>query len=331
MRVLVLSRTETESLLDLDALRHALRAAMTDLSAGRASMPPRIAAMVPDRGLLAAMTAHLQGSGGLAAKLVSLFPANAGTRLPTHQAVVIVFDADCGEPLALLDGTSITTLRTAAGSALSAELLAREDAATMAILGTGVQARAHAEAMVRVRPIQRIRVAGRNPDRVASLCSALQDSLGLPVVAADDYADACADADLICAATHSPDPVVHRDCLRPGAHVTSVGYNTAGREVDSASVADALVVVESRDAVLAPPPSGSNDLRAPIEEGLIGPEHIHAEVGELLMGTKPGRTSPDQITLYKSVGVAAQDVAAAHLVLNAVRERSVGLQVDLST
>ena len=159
----------------------------------------------------------------LAAKLVSLFPANAGTRLPTHQAVVIVFDADCGEPQALLDGTSITTLRTAAGSALSAELLAREDAATLAILGTGVQARAHAEAMVRVRRIQLIRVAGRNPDRVASLCGALQDSLGIPALGADNYQDACADADLICAATHSPDPVVRREYLKPGVHVTSVG------------------------------------------------------------------------------------------------------------
>ena len=330
MLVLVLSRTETESLLDLDALRHALRAAMADVSAGRVSMPPRIAAMVPDQGLLAAMAAHLQGSGGLAAKLVSLFPANAGTRLPTHQAVVIVFDADCGEPLALLDGTSITTIRTAAGSALSAELLAREDAATLAILGTGVQARAHAEAMVRVRPIQRIRVAGRNRDRVVSLCSVLQDSLGIPALGADSYADACADADLICAATHSPDPVVRRDCLRPGVHVTSVGYNTDGREVDSASVTDALVVVESREAVLAPPPSGSNDLREPIHEGLIGPEHIHAEIGELILGTKPGRTSADQITLYKSVGIAVQEVAAAHLVLTAARERGLGLQVDLS-
>jgi len=328
--VLVLSHTETESLLDLDALRHALRATMEDVSAGRVSMPPRIAAMVPDRGLLAAMPAHLQGSGGLAAKLVSLFPGNAGTCLPTHQAVVIVFDADCGEPLALLDGVSITTLRTAAGSALSAELLAREDAATLAILGTGVQARAHAEAMVRVRPIQRIRVAGRNPERVASLCSVLQDSLGIPALAADNYADACADADLICAASHSPDPVVRRGYLRPGVHVTSVGYNTAGRELDSASVTDALVVVESRDAVLASPPSGSNDLRAPIQEGLIGPEHIHAEIGELLMGTKTGRTSSDQITLYKSVGIAAQDVAAAHLLLKAAAERGLGLQVDLS-
>jgi ornithine cyclodeaminase/alanine dehydrogenase-like protein (mu-crystallin family) len=327
--VLVLSRTETESLLDLDGLRHALRAAMVDVSAGRGSMPPRIAAMVADSGLLAAMPAHLP-AGGLAAKLVSLFPGNAGGPLPTHQAVVVVFDPDSGQPLALMDGTSITTLRTAAGSALSAELLAREDAATLAILGTGVQARAHAEAMVRVRPIHRIRVAGRNRDHAASLSSALQAALGIPVQAVDTYAEACAGADVICAATHSPDPVVRRDYVRAGTHVTSVGYNTAGREVDSATVVDAVVVVESRQAVLAPPPAGSNDLRTPMQEGLIGPEHIDAEIGELVLGTRAGRGSPAQITLYKSVGIAAQDVAAAHLVLDAARERNVGLEIDLS-
>jgi len=160
--------------------------------------------MVADGGLLAAMPAYL-ATGGLAAKLVSLFPGNAGGPLPTHQAVVVVFDADSGQPVALMDGTSITTLRTAAGSALSAELLAREDAATLAILGTGVQARAHAEALVRVRPIQRIRVAGRNREHAALLSSVLQDSLGIPVQAVDSYAEACADADLVCAATHSAD------------------------------------------------------------------------------------------------------------------------------
>ncbi len=329
--VLVLSRTETEHLLDLDALRHALREAMQDVSADRASVPPRIAAMVPDRGLLAAMPAHLPSTGGLAAKLVSLFPGNAQGPLPTHQAVVVVFDPDSGEPLALMDGTSITTLRTAAGSALSAELLAREDAETLAILGTGVQARAHAEAMVRVRPIRQIRVAGRNRERVAALASALGDSLRMDVRPVDTYAEACADADVVCAATHSPDPVVHRDALKPGVHVTSVGYNTAGREVDSATVVDALVVVESREAVLAPPPAGSNDLSVPMEEGLIGPGHIHAEIGELLMGTETGRSSPDQITLYKSVGIAAQDVVASNLVLSAARERRLGLEVDLAS
>ena len=328
--MLLLSRVETESLMDLDALRYALRGAMEDVSAGRGSMPPRIAAILPARGLLAVMPAYLSAGERLAAKLVSLFPGNAGTSLATHQAVVIVFDAGSGEPLALLDGTSITTLRTAAGSALSAELLAPEDASTMAILGTGVQARAHAEAMIRVRPIQGIRVAGRNWERAVSLSSELQHTLKIDVRAVETYAAACANADLICAATHSPDPVVHRDYLKPGAHVTSVGYNMAGREVDSATVSDALVVVESRDAALAPPPAGSNDLTVPIQEGLIGPDHIHAEIGELLLGTKPGRSSKDQITLYKSVGIAAQDVVAASLVLDAARERNLGLEVDLS-
>jgi alanine dehydrogenase len=328
--VLVLSRTDTESLLDLDALRDALRPAMEDVSSGRASMPARIAAAVPSGGILAAMPAYAPTGGGLMTKLVSLFPGNSGTSLPTHQALVIVFDAESGEPLALLDGTSITTLRTAAGSALSAELLARPDTRTLAILGTGVQARAHAEAMMRVRPIQQIRVAGRNRDRAASLASTLQDTLGVDARAVDTYQEACADADLICAATHSPVPVVEREFLKPGVHVTSVGYNTDGREVDSATVADALVVVESVAAVLAPPPAGCNDLRLPIQEGLIEAGHIHIEIGDLLTGAKAGRTSPDQITLYKSVGVAAQDAAAADLVLTAARRQGLGVTIDLS-
>ena len=328
--MLVVSRTEVETLVDIDALRHALRAAMQDVSSGRVSMPPRIAATVPSRGLLAAMPAYAPTCGGLMTKLVSLFPGNSGTSLPTHQALVIVFDAESGEPLALLDGTSITTLRTAAGSALSAELLARPDARTLAILGTGVQARAHAEAMMRVRPIQQIRVAGRNRDRAASLAAALQDTLGVDARAVDTYQEACADADLICAATHSPVPVVEREFLKPGVHVTSVGYNTDGREVDSATVADALVVVESVAAVLAPPPAGCNDLRLAIQEGLIEAGHIHIEIGDLLTGAKAGRASPDQITLYKSVGVAAQDAAAADLVLTAARRQGLGVTIDLS-
>ena len=124
--------------------------------------------------------------------------------------------------------------------------------------------------------------------------------------------------------------MVDRTFLKPGVHVTSVGYNTDGREVDSATVVDALVVVESVAAVLAPPPAGCNDLRLPIEEGLVEPAHIHTEIGELLLGTKAGRTSSDQITLYKSVGVAAQDAAAADLVLTAARQQGLGFEIDLS-
>jgi len=327
--VLVLNRAETESLIDLDGLRVVLASAMRDVSTRRASMPARIAAQVPDRGLLLAMPGFLPGEGALAAKLVTLFPDNAGTALATHQAVVFVFDPDTGQPVALLDGTSITTARTAAGSALSADLLARQDSETLAILGTGVQARAHARSMVRVRAIQRIRLAGRNRDRTAKLASELRTDLQLDVEPTDSYSAACADADIVSAVTHSPTPVVHREFLGRGVHVTSVGYNTAGRELDSATVAGALVVVESREALLAPPPAGCNDLRVPIEEGLIGPEHVHAEIGELLTGDRPGRTSPDQITLYKSVGIAAQDVAAANLVLAGARAAGIGLEVAL--
>ncbi len=325
--MLILTGADTRALLDLDELRVTLAAAMRDVSDGRASMPPRIAAVVPERGLLAAMPAYLP-VGGLATKLVSLFPGNVGTAVPTHQAVVVIFDPDTGQPVALLDGTWITTARTAAGSALSADLLARPDAGTLAILGTGVQARAHAHAMVRVRPIRRIRVAGRDRDRTSALAAQLGTDLHTDVEPCATFAAACEDADIVCAATHSPTPVVSREFLGDGTHVTSVGYNTAGREIDSTVVAGALVVVESRDAVLAPPPAGSQDLLVPIDEGLIRPGQIE-EIGELLTGDRPGRTSADQITLYKSVGVAAQDIAAAGLVLAAARSAGVGLEVDL--
>jgi len=324
--MLVVSRAEVESLLDLDALRAAVGAAMRAVSAGSVSMPPRIAAIVPDRGLVAAMPAYLPDPDQVAVKLVTLFPGN--TTLPTHQALIVVFSPDTGEPIALLDGTSITVARTAAASALSAELLARPDSSTLAILGTGEQARAHAHALVRVRPIRTILVAGRSPERVHALVDELS-SLPADVRAVPSFAEASKEADIVCATTHSPEPIVHLESLRTGAHVISVGYNTAGREVDSATVAASIVVVESREAVLAAPPSGANDLRVPIDEGLIGPDHIHAELGELVAGTRPGRTSPDQITLYKSVGIAAQDAAAAGLVLEAARAVGAGRDITM--
>jgi ornithine cyclodeaminase len=321
--VRVLTCDETQSLLDPDALRDAVASAMRELSAGAASVPLRTAAVVPERGMLFAMPGYLPG-GGLAAKLVSLFPGN--TELPTHQAVIVVFDPDTGQPTALLDGTAITTARTAAGSALSVDLLARPDARTLAILGTGVQARAHAHAVVRVRAIELITVAGRDRDRTATFAAGLRGELPVPVEVADDFDAACASADIVCATTHTATPVVHHEYLKAGTHVTSVGYNTAGREVDSATVAAASVFVESRDAVLAP--GGSNDIRVPVDEGLIRPEQL-SEIGELIAGERAGRTSATQLTLYKSVGVAAQDVAAAALVLDAARAKGVGIDVAL--
>lgn len=326
--MLLLSRAEVEALLDPDRLIDALAGAMADLSAGRASVPNRVAAEVPDApGTLLAMPAYLPSAGALAAKLVSLYPRN--TDRPTHQAVIACFDPGDGTPVALLDGTAITELRTAACSALATRLLARDDARVLAVLGTGAQARAHGRLVPRVRRFERVAVAGRDRAKAEALAGELSAALGIPAEAAS-FEEAVRVADVVCACTHSPEPVVRRAWLREGAHVTSVGFNTAGREVDGETVRDALVVVESREAALAPPPAGSNDLLWPIRDGLVTSDHVHAELGELVAGTKPGRTSPEQITLYKSVGNAVEDAAAAALALAEARRRGRGREVGIA-
>ena len=328
--MLFLNRQEVESLLDLDRLVDALGPAMAELSAGRVSLPPRIAAMIPEHdGLLAAMPAYLGSSHTLAVKLVSVFPGNEQRGLPTHQALIAVFDSSTGTPLALMDGATITAARTAAGSALATRLLARPDASILAILGTGVQARAHARIVSRVRKIQEIRVTGRNPEKAADLALEISDELKISARAVATAPEATKGAGIICAATHSPEPVVRGAWLQAGTHVNSVGFNPQGREVDGEALEKSLVVVESRAAALAPFPSGSNDLAWAIRDGLITKEHIHAEVGEVVSGARPGRTSPEQITLYKSVGVAVQDAVAAQLVLDAARRSGVGREIEI--
>ena len=315
--MIFLSEAEVRELLDLDELVDALAAAHKDLSAGEASMPPRIAAMVQERqGLLGVMPAYLP-SAGLACKLVTLFPQNIDRY--THQAVIVVFDPENGTPLAVMDGRYITATRTAGGSALATRLLAREDAEVLALLGTGVQARSHARALPRVRAFSEIRVAGRDRSRA----EALAEEIGPHARAVSSYEEAIRGSDVVAATTHATEPIVRREWLSPGVHVNSVGLNPSGREVDEKTVADALLVVESRESALAPPPAGAPELVG------VSPADVHAELGELVAGTKPGRSSQDEITLYKSVGVAVQDVAAAALVLAAAKERSVGRAIEL--
>jgi alanine dehydrogenase len=312
--VILLSEAEVQELLDLDALVDALADAHRELSDGKASMPPRIAAFAERNGLLGAMPAYLP-SAGLTCKLVSLFPENRDRH--THQALICVFDPTNGTPVALMDGTYITATRTAAGSALATRLLARDDARVLAILGAGVQARTHADALRRVRSFDEIRVASRDTHRAAELAEEIGAN------AMDSFEAAVRGADVVAATTHATEPVVLREWLSPGAHVNSVGANPAGRgEIDPAIVRDALVAVEFRESTLAPPPAGASEFRDGAPAEIV-------ELGELVAGTKRGRTSPEQITLYKSVGVAVQDAAAAALVLAAAREKSVGREIEL--
>jgi ornithine cyclodeaminase/alanine dehydrogenase-like protein (mu-crystallin family) len=310
--MLVLTRADVEELLDLDELVGALAGAHEELSADRASLPPRIAAFT-DAGLLGAMPGYVP-SAGLGCKLVTLFPGN--TDRHTHQAVIVLFDAANGTPVALMDGTYITAMRTAAAAALAARLLARDDARVLAILGTGVQAEAATRTFAGVRDWSEIRIAGRDASKVEALAAQVG------AIAVGSFEEAVRGADVVHAATHSSEPVVLLDWTAPGTHVGSVGFNSDGPEVDPALVRAATLVVESRESAFAPPPSGARDLEG-VDAGSA------AELGELVAGTRHGRTSPEEITVYKSVGIAVQDLAAASLVLAAARERGSGLTIEL--
>ena len=293
--MLVLSQAEVARLLDVDLLLERLERAFVELSCGRASVPPRVAAFVPERGLLAAMPGYVDGV--LAAKLVALFPGHD----PSHQALVAVFDADTGTPQAVMDGTHITAVRTGASSAVATQALAREDARVLAVLGAGVQGRSHLDAVGRVRAFAEVRVASWTFGHAR----ALAEETGAAAV--ESFEDAVRGADVVCCCTHASEPVLRREWLGPGTHVCSVGASQEGPELDSATVAAGLLCVESRVA-FQPPPAGAFELQGLDPDAAV-------ELGEVLAGTRPGRTSDDQLTVYKSMGHAVEDAAAAALVL----------------
>jgi ornithine cyclodeaminase len=326
----LLTRSDVEALLDVRRLIDALAPAMADLSAGRIELPPRVGARVPERdAVLGVMPVYHASAGTLATKLVTVFPQNPASGPPSHQAVVLVFDPETGTPHAIMDATVITAVRTAAGSALATRLLARADADVLAIVGTGVQARAHARAIPHVRAVREVRVFGRDAAAARRLADEISAELGVPASVAASFREAAAGAGIVCATTHAAEPVVEGRWLEPGTHVNSVGLNPRGREVDGDAIVRSLVVVESRRAALEDLLAGANDLLWPIRDGLVGVDHIHAEVGELVAGTRPGRTSPDEVTLYKSVGIALQDAVAARLVLDAAAEQGIGVDVTI--
>jgi alanine dehydrogenase len=292
--VLVLTQAQVAELLDVDLLLERLEAAFVELSAGRASVPPRVAAFTP-RGLLATMPGYVDGV--LVAKLVALFPDHD----PSHQALIAVFDAETGTPLAVMDGTHITAVRTGASSAVATRALARQEARVLAVLGAGVQGRSHLDAVPRVRDFEEVRVASRTHAHA----EALAVEQGVSAVA---FEEAVRGADVVCCCTHADAPVLRREWLHPGTHVCSVGVGD-GPELDVETVRAGLLVVES-PAAFEPFPAGTRELSG------LDPS-LAVELGQILSGEHPGRTSDQQITVYKSMGHAVEDAAAAALVLEA--------------
>ncbi|HZS14609.1 MAG TPA: ornithine cyclodeaminase family protein [Candidatus Dormibacteraeota bacterium] len=316
MDVLVLSREDVVRLLSVEQLLDALADGFVRLSAGEVSAPPRVAASAPS-GILAAMPGYLPGAGGgLEVKLVSVFPGNHALGLPSHQALITVFSAETGAPEAVMDGEHITAVRTAASSALAARVLARPDARVLAVLGAGVQGRAHLRAMSSVLPLASVRVASRTFTHAEALATEDPRAVAVP-----SFEEAVRGADVVCCCTDAGTPVLRRSWLSSGAHVSSVGASASGPEVDAETIAAGLVVVESRVAC-SPWPAGAHELAG------VAPAAV-VELGEVLSGAHPGRTSATQLTVWKSMGHAVEDAVAARLVLDAARAAGAGTVVRL--
>ena len=313
--MLYLSRADVERLLDIDAMLEALAAALVIFSSGTTSVPPRVAARVPDLGLLGAMAGYVPGVA-LETKLVSVFPANDHHGMPSHQGLIALFDEKNGTPLALMDGTYITAIRTGGTAAVAARALSREDASVLAILGAGVQGRSHLQTFPRVRDLAEIRVASRDASRAAALAA---DHPRARV--AGSFEEAVRGADIVACCTDAREPILHRAWLKPGAHVSSVG-GTFGPELDPETVAAGRVFVEWRGAATNAPPAGAVELQG------LDPATL-TEVGEVLAGTKPGRGSRNEITIYKSTGHAVEDAAAARLVYDRARAEGAGISLPL--
>jgi alanine dehydrogenase len=308
----------------------AVKQAFAQLSAGRASVPLRTQLPVPKHnGVTLFMPAYLEETNSLAVKIVSVFPDNLELGLPTIHALIVVVDATTGQPIAAVDGTYLTALRTGAASGAATDLLARLDARRVAIFGAGTQGRSQLQAVCEVRDVIKVWVYDQVRARAEQYVAEMkQQSPKIPadIEVAHSPAEAVADADVICTATTSNTPVFRDASLKPGVHINGIGcYTPQMQEVDEATVARAKIVVDSRAACLAE----AGDLIIPMNKGLISEKDIHAELGELVLGRKAGRETEEEVTFFKSVGNAVQDAAVARLALLAATTKDLGIQVDL--
>ena len=327
MLTLVLSQTEVRELLPMDRCIDLMAEALTGLSAGEAVNPLRHGIFLPDRsGLLGLMPGYTAEPAVLGLKVIAIFPDNHGSELDSHQGIVALFDTQNGQPLAILEASEITAIRTAAASGLATRLLAREDASELAILGSGTQARTHLEAMAAVRPLNKVRVFSPHREHREEFAAKARRRLSLPVRAVDSSEEAVRGADLICTTTTSADPVVHGTWIQPGAHINAAGSSVAShRELDTESVVRARLFVDCRESTV----NEAGDFLIPKQEGAVTDDHIQGELGEILLGRIQGRQSADEVTLFKSLGVAVEDLAAATYVYTEAKARGVGTGVEL--
>ncbi|MFE2070719.1 ornithine cyclodeaminase family protein [Streptomyces sp. NPDC059467] len=327
--MLLIDRATVRELYPVERAMPVMAEAMRRYSGGQVELPLRtILRPEKDTGLLGTMPGFVAGEdlAGYGLKAMVLKPENPARGLDLHIGVVLVFDPGTGAPLAMMDAGAVTAVRTAAVSGVATEALARPDAGDLAVLGSGVQARSHLEAMHLVRPLRRVRVWSRTAENAEAFRVWADKELGVGVETMATPAAALAGADLVCTTTAAREPVVQAADLAPGAHVNAVGASFIDhRELSCEAVAGASFFVDSRESALAE----SGDLRAPLTEGLVGPGHIRAELGEVLLGTRPGRRERTEITVFKSLGLGVQDIMSGFAVAEEAAARGLGQTFEL--
>lgn len=328
MPLRLLTAQDVRSALPMEEAIAAMRDAFAAVSAGLADVPLRTHIELDGgRGTTLTMPAATREPVRAGSKLLSIFPGNAGRGLPVIQGLVVMFDADTGAPAGLLEGMTLTALRTGAASGLATSMLARPDANRAAIIGSGVQARTQLEAVCAVRRIESVTVYSRTPDHAARFAEQMRGAYGAPddIAVAASVAEAVRGADVICTATGSTTPSVFGADVSPGTHINAVGsYTPAMQEIDPALVASTNLFVDQVEATLLE----AGEVIAAIAAGDLAKEHL-AELGHLVNGSRPGRQSEDEVTLFKSVGLAVQDLCAAARALHRADEADIGMQVML--
>jgi ornithine cyclodeaminase len=305
----------------------AVRQGFVRLCEGKAVLPERVQMDVaPQEGTTLLMPGYLPEEGQLTVKIVSVFPHNSELDIPVINALIVVVDTKTGRPEAIMDGASVTAMRTGAASGLATDLLARKDARSVAIFGAGVQGRTQLAAVAAVRDLEAVWVYDSDADRARAFVSDMAGEIGAPIHVASKPEEASSAADVICTVTTSPRPVFADSSIRPGTHINAVGvFKPNLQEIPAETVVRSRVFVDSVDAAM----EEAGDLLVPMARGSIGKEHILAELGEVATGSKQGRRSPDEITLFKSVGLAVQDVTTAAVVLRKAEELGLGVEIDL--
>ena len=327
MKVLIAKQDEVVQLLPMDECIEVMVEALKMLSGGDAILPLRTMLVLPDgQNLMGLMPSYLGGLQAVGLKVITAFPTNYGSEYDTHQGAVILFDTQHGLLRAIVDGTAITAIRTAAVSGVATRLLARADAGDLGIIGAGTQARTHLEAMLNVRKIRRVRVFSHPLEGAAGFARRESNRHGIEVEVKETAQAAVEGADLICTTTTAKKPVLLGVWVAPGAHINAVGaFQPTARELDTAAVVNARLYVDRRESTI----NEAGEFLIPKQEGVIGDDHIVGELGEVLMGKVPGRRSPAEITLFKSLGIAVEDLAAAHYVLKKAGEKNLGAWLDI--